>query len=85
MSTDCQKFFSVRELKIKCISYTKGHYGWKSLNKIQKERHEEDSKGHKVHKQKMPGGMGMGNKQIFLFTMCYNPVASKLEATQRQG
>ena len=34
--------------------------------------------------QKVQNGMGMRNKGIFLFTICYYPVASKLEATQRQ-
>ena len=34
--------------------------------------------------QKVQNGMGMRNKSIFLFTIRYNPVVSKLEATQRQ-
>ena len=52
---------------------------------IQKERHagglKRKDKTSKRHKSAI--GMGMGNKQIVLFTMRSNPVASKLEATQR--
>ena len=33
ISTKFPKFFSVRELKIKYISHTKGHYGQRILNK----------------------------------------------------
>ena len=50
ISTGFPKFFSVCGLKIKYISHTKGHYGQKILNKIQKERHMEDSKEQKVQK-----------------------------------
>ena len=53
--------------------------------KIQKEGKQEDSKGDKSPQaQKMQNGMGMRNKRIYLFTICYDPVVSKLEATQRQ-
>ena len=39
----------------------------------------------KVQKhKKVQNGMGMRNKWIFLFTRFYDPVVSKLEATQRQ-
>ena len=53
--------------------------------KIQKEGMQEDSERTKNSKStKVQNGMGMRNKQIFLFTICYNPVVSKLGATQRQ-
>ena len=35
-------------------------------------------------KKKVQNGMGMRNKWIFMFTICYDPVVSKLEATRRQ-
>ena len=53
---------------------------------IQKERHAGGliCKGEKSKKaQKVQNGMGMRNKGIFMFTICYYPMASKLEATQR--
>ena len=34
--------------------------------------------------KRMQNGMGMRNKQIYLFTIYYNPVVSKLEAIQRK-
>ena len=40
----------------------------------------EDSK----ERTKVQNDMGMRNKRIFLFTICYNHVVSKLRATQRQ-
>ena len=55
--------------------------------KIRKERHAGEliCEGQKVQKStKVQNGMGMRNKGIFLFTICYYPVASKLEATRRQ-
>ena len=53
--------------------------------KIQKEGMQEDSERTKSPKaQKVQNGMGMRNKWIFMFTTCYNPVVSKLEATRRQ-
>ena len=52
--------------------------------KIQKEGKQEDSKGDKSPKaQKAQNGMGMRNKWIYLSTICYNHVVSKLETTQR--
>ena len=47
---------------------------------------QEDSyeKGQKSKSTKVENGMGMRNKWIFLFTRCYDPVVSKLEATRRQ-
>ena len=53
--------------------------------KIQKEGMQEDSERTKKSKStKVQNGMGMRNKWIFMFTICYNPVVSKLGATQRQ-
>ena len=52
--------------------------------KFQKEGRKEDSKENQIPKApKVQNGMGMRNKWIYLFTICYNPVVSKLEATQR--
>ena len=65
MSTKLPKFFSVREMKIKYISHTKGHYGQRSLNKkFRKKGMQEDSnEGTKSPKaQKLQNGMGMRNK-----------------------
>ena len=66
MSTKLPKFFSFRELKIKYISHTKGHYGQRSLNikKIRKKGMQEDSNERtKVQKhKKVQNGMGMRNK-----------------------
>ena len=86
ISTKLPKFFSVRELKIKDISHTKGHYGQRSLNKkIQKERHagglKRKDKSRKP--QKVKNGMGMRNKWIYLFTICYDPVVLELETTKK--
>ena len=53
--------------------------------KIQKERHEEDSKGQKSPQtHKSAKWHGNGEQMNIPVTMCYNPVVSKLEATQRQ-
>ena len=50
--------------------------------KIQKEGKQEDSKEDKSPKaQKVQGGMGMGNKWIYMFTICYDTMVSKLETT----
>ena len=38
-------------------------------------------KDKKSKSTKLKNGMGMRNKQIFMFTICYNPVVSKLGAT----
>ena len=64
MSKKLPKFFSVCELKIKYISHTKGHYGWRSLNKkFRKKGMQEDSKRRKKSKStKVQNGMGMRNK-----------------------
>ena len=39
----------------------------------------EDSKEQKFEQHKSAIGMGMRNKGIVLFTICYDPVVSKLE------
>ena len=52
-----------------------------ALNKIQKERQMEDSKELKFKWHKSAVGMGMRNTGIVLFTICYNPMVSKLETT----
>ena len=67
--------------KANSFSHTKGHYGERSLNKIQKERQMEDSKELKFKWHKSAIGMGMRNKSIMLFTVSYNPVVSKLETS----
>ena len=83
-----QKIISVRELKIKYISHTKGHYGIEDPElQFSKKGMQEDSyeKGQKSKSTKSAkNGIGMRNKRIFLFTMCYNPMVSKLLATWRQ-
>ena len=53
----------------------------KFRNKGMKEGSYEKDKSSKA--QKVQNGMGMRNKGIFLFTICYNPVVSKLAATWR--
>ena len=64
ISTRLPKFFSVRELKIKYISHTKGHYGQRSLNKNSERkvcrRTQQGQKGPKA--QKVQNGMEMRNK-----------------------
>ena len=40
-------------------------------------------KGQKSKSTKVQNGMGMRNKRIFMLTICYNPMVSKLVATQR--
>ena len=53
--------------------------------KFRKKGKQEDSKEDKSPKaQKVQNGMGMRNKWIFIFTICYNLVVSELEATWRQ-
>ena len=53
MSTRLSNFFSVREMKIKYISHTKGHYGQRSLNiKFRKKACRRIQKGQKVQKHK---------------------------------
>ena len=39
MSTRLPKFFSIREMKIRYIFHTIGHYGYRSLNKNSERRH----------------------------------------------
>ena len=34
--------------------------------------------------KKVQNGMGMRNKRIYLFTICYDPMVLELETTQRQ-
>ena len=47
---------------------------------------QEDSERTKNSKStKVQNGMGMRNKRIFLFTICYIPVVSKLVATEYRG
>ena len=66
---------------MKHIVHTKGHYGIEDPElKFSKKGQKEDSyqkelrfKGHKS-----AVGMGMRNKRIILFTLCYNPMVSKL-------
>ena len=41
----------------------------------------EDSKELKFEEHKSAVGMEMRNKRIMLFTICYNPMVSKLETT----
>ena len=41
----------------------------------------EDPKELKFKRHKSAIGMGMRNKGIVLFTICYNPVVSKIETT----
>ena len=73
---------------MKYTAHTKGHYGIQEPElKFRKKGMQEDSyeKGQKSEKhKKVQNGMGMRNKWIFMFTRCYDPVVSKLEATQRQ-
>ena len=53
--------------------------------KVQKGGMQEDSERTKKSKStKVKNGMGMRNKLIFLFTICYDPVVSKMGTTQRQ-
>ena len=56
--------------------------------KFRKKGMQENSKRTKRTKRskstKVQNGMGMRNKRIFLFTICYNPVVSKLGAIRRQ-
>ena len=54
-------------------------------SKFRKKGMQEDSyeKDKSSKAQKVQNGMGMRNKWIFIFTICYNIVDSKLEATQR--
>ena len=64
MSTKLPKF-SIRELKIKYISHTKGYYGQKSLNKnFRKKGMQEDSfaKNKNSKAQKVQNDMAMRNK-----------------------
>ena len=79
------KFFSIRELKLKYTSLKRTLWIEELELKFRKKANRRTQKGKKVHKhKKVQNGMGMRNKQIYLFTICYNPVVSKLEATQRQ-
>ena len=69
---------------MKRIVHTKVHYGIEDLElKFSKKRPTEGliSKELKFKRHKSAVGMGMGNKRIWLFTFCYNPVASKLYTT----
>ena len=70
---------------MKYTTHTKGHYGIEDPElKFNKKGIQEDSyeKGQKSKITKSAkNGMGMRNKQIFMFTMCYKPVVSKLSAT----
>ena len=51
-----------------------------SESKFRKKGKQEDSKGDKSPKaQKVQNGMEMRNKWIYLFTICYDPVVSKVE------
>ena len=76
------KFFSVRELKLQKISHKRTLWIEELELKFRKKGKQEDSKGDKSPKaQKVPNGMGMRNKQIYLLTICYDPVVSKLETT----
>ena len=56
------------------------------IKKFRKKGMQEDSKERtKVQKhKKVQNVMGMRNKWIFMFTICYNRVVSKLEATRRK-
>ena len=61
--------------------HTKGHYGIEDLElKFSKRRPAGGliSKELKFKRHKSAFGMGMRNKRIILFTLCYNPVVSKL-------
>ena len=49
-----------------------------------KEKRRTQKKGQKSKSTKVQNGMGMRNKWIFLFTICYNPVVSKVEDTRKQ-
>ena len=85
LSKIAQKFFSVRELKSKYLSHKMTLWIEGPELKFRKKAIREDSKGQKSRSVKiMRNGMGMKNKRICLFTICYNPVVSKLEAIQRK-
>ena len=79
------KFFSVRELKLKYLSHKRTLWIEEPKLKFRKKANKRTQKGTKVQKhKKVQNGMGMRNKQIYLFTVCYDPMVSKLEATQRK-
>ena len=50
----------------------------------EKAKRRTQNKGQKSKSTKVQNGMGMRNTQIFLFTICYNLMLSKLEATRRE-
>ena len=69
---------------MKYIVHTKGHYGIEDPKlKFSKKRLAGGlmSKELKLERHKSAVGMGIRNKRIILFTIYYNPVVSKLEAT----
>ena len=79
------KFFSVHELK-KSIHLSHKRTLWieEPELKFRKKENGRTQKGTKVQKhKKVQNGMGMRNKPIYMFTICYDPVVSKLETTQR--
>ena len=79
------KFFSVCELKLKYLSHKRTLWIEEPELKFRKKANRRTQKWTKVQKhKKVQNGMGMRNKRIYLFTICYNPVVSKLETTQRQ-
>ena len=73
------KFFSVRELKLKNISHKRTLWIEEPELKFKKKENRRTPKGTKVQKhKKVQNGMGMRNKWIYLFTIGYDPVVSKV-------
>ena len=80
-----KNFFTVREMKSKYLSHKRTLWIEGPELKFRKKAIREDSKGQKSRSIiRMKNGMGTRNKQIYMFTICYNHVVSKLEAIERQ-
>ena len=78
------KILSVRELNMKYLVHTKGHYGIEDPElKFSRKGLQEDSyqRNKNSNSTKLQVGMGMRNKRIMLLTIYYNPMVSKLETT----
>ena len=81
-----RNLFFVRELKSKKYLSQKRTLWIEGLEpSFRKKAIREDSKGQKSRRiKRMQNGMGMRNKRIYMFTICYNPMVSNLEAIQRK-
>ena len=79
-----QNLFSVCGLKSKYLSQKRTLWIEEPELNFRKKAIKEESKGKKSRSiKRMKNGMGMRNKRIYLFTICYNRVVSELEAIWR--